>query len=96
MFPELLTINVTQEHINAGIPEDCQRCPIALATLDALQAWPTVSIAVDDDRIELENGYTRAIYPLPADARAFVSDFDSIDSVIYCEPFTFDVESVTP
>ena len=34
-----LIVNVTQEHIDAGIVSDCGRCPIALATGGYVGEW---------------------------------------------------------
>lgn len=77
--PDKLTIRVTQNHIDKGRPEDCGRCPVALAVLDAL---PDVRrVYVDGDIISVRYARKDHVYWCPIEVANFVSDFDSGDPV---------------
>lgn len=88
MFPETITVNVTQAHIDRGTPEHCSRCPIALATLDAIDT--VGAIEVDMSYITLRHpGAPDAQYLLPDNAWRFICHYDTGKPV---EPFSFTVE----
>jgi hypothetical protein len=70
-----VTINVTQEHINRGIRGSADRCPIALATKEAIPC-PLVTVAL---RIALRDSPMHAPYAefkLPPWALSWVDYFD--------------------
>jgi len=78
------TICVTQEHIDRGQRADCDRCPIALAVLDAL-GNPEGSSFI---QVSLWNVFAGrdTVFRLPGAAREFISDFDNRRNV---RPFRF-------
>ena len=85
---EPITIDVTQEHIDMGLPMAPDYCPVALAMLGAGLDAPTVNV----DRIHWEGVddmghllYTRA--RVPADVAHFVNKFDA--GIKQLRPFTF-------
>lgn len=88
MLPETIEINVTQKHINKGVPEHCTACPIALATLDAISAGPDTTVTVDQDHITILRGGYRTRYDLPPQAQDFIARFDGEMDV---EALTFTV-----
>jgi len=83
-----ININVTENDIRQGVPEDCNQCPIAIA---ALRVFPETEIRVGD-MIEVYplNGDDEEWYDLPDSALEFISDFDDGKDV---HPFSF--EAVT-
>lgn len=57
-----LTVDVTQDDIDQGVRKNCKDCPVARATLRALQQSipdliPTVAIQVMTDQIRIHEGY---------------------------------------
>jgi hypothetical protein len=85
----MTTINVTAEHIARGEPENCERCPVALAIMDALpgagvpEVGPSqVTFRVADDKW--------ADIDLPQAAGDFIETFDGGTADV--EPFTFDLD----
>lgn len=76
-----MRIKVTQRHIDKGIPDAGDACPIACA----LQEAGFQGVHVGED-------YARACgkqtYYLPREARMFVARFDAMDPV---EPFEFEI-----
>lgn len=88
------TIRVTAEHIEEGIPQDCEDCPIALAIVEQ---WDGPinhhDIAVDNREvlvIQRHRGGQRSFTAqLPPEAMRFVQSFDDGYQV---EPFEFTVE----
>jgi hypothetical protein len=89
-------ITVTAEHIARGFPEDCERCPIALAIADA---FPDLTyVAVGPEAITLQNEPPRDHSPyaeieVPRRALEFIWDFDDGRSG---EPFSFDLDYPEP
>jgi hypothetical protein len=78
------TINVTQDDIDQGRPEDCRNCPVAIATERALQQ----PISVDGEQIRLHRSCH--FIRLPKIAQAFVANFDAFDRD-QPKPFTFEI-----
>ena len=76
-----MIIQVTQKHIDAGIPRRPYDCPIALALTDALLSQVSVGM------------YTFGNYSifgyLPQNAQDFRAAFDS---QLKMEPFEFEIE----
>lgn len=86
----MFTIEVTQEHINKGERYVPTGCPIALAVRDALKNY-TSAVAVGYQSIVVHNpetGEREYTFNLPADALAFLYEFDADREVA---PFTFTV-----
>lgn len=87
------TIHVTTEDIVQGEPENCYKCPIALA---AHRVFPSAGyVVVTTDEIVL---YTVTHKPfhydnLPAIGREFVRRFDEGDQV---DPFDFELDILVP
>jgi hypothetical protein len=88
-----MKIQVTQDHINAGKKEDCQKCPIALAIAEAI---PNIHVSVFgklssvcNAPAEFRQAYIRLDgigYRLPQEASDFIDDFDYSREV---RPFEF-------
>ncbi len=78
----MTTIQVTQKHIDEGVPGECDRCPIALAMHDALKLNVSVGDydCWTDEYVEVE---------LPKEAKIFVHDFDRLEPV---HPFSFEID----
>lgn len=82
-----MRIDVTQEDIVKGAPEDCGRCPIALAIRRAT-GWERVNVdytTVQPDRDNLQD-----LIDLPAEAVEFISLFDKGQCAV--APFSFELE----
>lgn len=80
-----MTVEVKQEHIDAGLKNNCVNCPIAKALLDCGYSARVGSIHVfiSDTKIK---------YSLPAIAQVFIAHFDSDLPVA---PFIFELETVS-
>jgi hypothetical protein len=82
-----ITINVTAEDIENGVPKNICYCAIALAVKRAL---PAHDVSIDDDCVSLtdvESYYED--YPLPDSALVFIDQFDSGKKP---QPFSFTLE----
>ena len=80
-----MKIQVKEEHIKKGRPEDCERCAVALAVKDSLKA-DSVSVTMDcDENIEISAWFDKLKTPqdisiMDSDqiqVNHFVEDFDS-------------------
>ena len=80
-----MKIQVREEHIKNGQPENCERCAVALAVKDSLKA-DSVSVTTDcDDNIEISAWFDKLKTPqdisiMDSDqiqVNHFVEDFDS-------------------
>jgi hypothetical protein len=92
------TIRVTAGHIRRGKPEECSKCPVALAILDGFpevtevivnQEWATVKRGEADPFLDAE---------MPLAAREFISAFDQPSLWIGpspVKPFEFEVTWLT-
>lgn len=81
---ETVRLEITTEHITSGVPEDCQRCPIALALKAAIPLATCVDVGPD-----ICFHFGGRIYLGHSDeAEAWACDFDDLESV---SPTTFDV-----
>ena len=79
-----MKIHVTQDHINDGLPDNCSKCPIALAVSDALKARavPFFNLAVRAEEVVVwtgENNPRQINASLPDNAQNFIEEFDSWD-----------------
>ncbi len=84
-----LKVNVTQEHIDKGVPEMACSCPVAKAVAELLNdgfaSTDGVSLTVEDSQ-----RHTQAFAnTLPDEVLCFVSDFDHGKPV---KPFSFDIQ----
>ncbi len=80
-----MKIQVTQEDINQGVRQECEKCPIALAVIRAIGPQAaTMRISVDDAWVDIGE----ESWCLPRSAARFVSDFDSGKAVT---PFEFEL-----
>lgn len=86
----MATINVTQAHIDEGVPGEPDRCPIALAVrTDFIPVLPPDEhyyVDVGDDGITINSPSLRVLFPLSPERSAFIYDFDDHRHV---EPFSF-------
>lgn len=86
-----MTINVTQDHIEAGFPDNCHNCPVALALNRATgHKW-----TVEREYAGLMNSKTGTLmYPevrviFPLSVREFTRNFDQGNPV---SPFSFEID----
>ena len=80
------TINVTQEHIDAGIQSSCKKCPIALALESALGDEYSANVGGSHFRVGKHRFPGK---PLPSVAKRFIQAFDLGFAV---SPFSFEIE----
>jgi hypothetical protein len=86
-----MRVDVTDEDILVGVPEDCGQCPVALALS---RLFPDAQdIAVRATGIWLWIDGKLAFFPPPPEVVAFVESFDAREHV---DPFSFDVPIVPP
>ena len=78
----LVTVDVTQADIDAGVKRKCDQCPIARAVRRVVGADKEVT--VNPVSIYIDGGYWRT----PLEASNFISDFDNGHPVV---PFSFEV-----
>ena len=81
-LPKKLQIKVTQQHIEGGIAQSDEYCPIALVVKELLGGDNYVE--VDGDQIIINDV---AVYDLPDNAREFIRAFDNDEAV---QPFEFE------
>jgi len=89
-----ITINVKQEHIDKGIINNCEQCPIALAVMDRFPSLKYVNIRKEslffsnadfggfDDGDDVKFFYGE----MPMEARVFIHKFDN---KLETTPFSF-------
>lgn len=76
-----MKIEVTQEHIDSGIPAACNCCPIALAISEETGE----SVTVGGEAVHFQG---RSLI-LPREVSAFIHSFDADGEV---EPFSFELD----
>ena len=93
-----MRIQVTQDHIDRGresrqrTPRSlCKTCPVALALADAGFRDPRVF--PDMFWVWTDGATIRRVSGLPREVTEWISAFDAKRNV---EPFSFDIEDVTP
>ena len=101
-WPDLLTVHVTQGHIDDGRPCSAEACPIALAVTRLLLGEGsgyrvhvesgTITILARPHHVGTGCDALVAAWRMPGSARQFAADFDFCDPVA---PFTFAAERVT-
>jgi hypothetical protein len=83
-------IEVTQDDINNGIRNDCDRCPVALAISRALPAC-RVSVYPDEVEIVRQPGVISQHEP-PSEVTTFVNRFDNPSNIAVISPFSFEMD----
>ena len=80
----MIKINVRQEHIDSGEPEDAESCAITLALCDAFPEAENISV---DGEIASIHGMNDI--ELPYEVQDFILEFDKGEWV---QPFEFELE----
>ena len=86
----MITINVTQHHIDSGVHGDPEDCPIAQAIKDRLKGVLDVRVCLGSIRmvyLKQEQRYEQIIHT-PAIVQSFIETFDHRGKVV---PFTFSI-----
>jgi hypothetical protein len=82
-----MIINVTQNHIDEGVIEDCHHCPVAKAICE--QVPQCTYIEVCNDTIRIDAAGRHLTLKTRADVSRFIDDFDGAGKV---EPFSFELD----
>lgn len=105
LAPSKVTVSVTQEHIDHGLPGECHQCAIALAVLDTIPGAQEVRVRYwdhdGDDAREPEVYVTvdfgpdekHRYFTLPDEAAGWVPRFDDGLPV---SPMTFEMTERQP
>jgi hypothetical protein len=80
---------VTTEHIERGEPENCERCPVALAIMDALPAAGVPSVGPSEVAFRVADDMWTDVH-LPPEVSDFIESFDGGATDI--GPFSFDLD----
>jgi len=84
MAPLFLMLNVQQKHIDNGIAESCNKCPIALAVEEKYPLFNDIEVESSMIAVNFQNA--EYMYTLPLVAQQFIKSFDCGTEV---EPFFF-------
>ena len=84
-----MKIQVTQTHIDNGIPECLHSCAIAMAIKST--GGDNVTVEDADGEIFFEGSVWRAVSPSPEDVNQFIYDFDNGNPV---QPFELVLEKL--
>jgi hypothetical protein len=85
-----MLINVTQEHINNGIPTKCGLCPVALAINDVLNNTYYHAYVYHNEIDIANNSFAvKQSFDLPESVKLFINKFDKNLPV---EPFKFELD----
>lgn len=90
MYPDSITVQITDSDIAEGVASNCEKCPIALA-VQRLFPDHGVSAAVRIVVFNRETGET-IVYLTPSHARDFM---ENIDLGKYTMPFTFTAKRIS-
>ena len=82
----IITIKVTQEHINKGIKNICNKCPVALA-LNEYFNISSASVSHNYLSVVMKNWIARR-WSTPETVSKFIKNFDT-DNVV--TPFEFNI-----
>lgn len=82
-----MEIEVTQDHIERGVADNCYDCPVALALIDAGLG----GVSVNAVQIEYAHGHLQEIVKTPEVVSGFIFDFDDETVRHECRPFTFEL-----
>ena len=89
----MTAVHVTEAHIADGKARNCERCPAALAILDAFRRYGFTFVTVEEDvitagrDIENEDSFVTAV--TPDVLRPFIAAVDNDQPV---KPITFDLD----
>jgi hypothetical protein len=86
----IVKVNVTQKHIDIGVPKDCKYCPIAFALRDLGFKHFDVGV-ISINIFESAYGDVKRIN-LPKNVGSFIQDFDAGREV---KPFEFELDIPT-
>lgn len=92
-----MKVEVTQEHIDEGIPKNCYKCPIAMALYDC--GYEEAQVLRNEIYLyeyELDEAYdyeyqNEEVLATDGNLKAFIDDFDSGKEV---KPFWFYTEKL--
>ena len=87
-----VTVRVTEEHIAAGIQEDCTRCPVALAIRDAVPGYFSVMVFNEEVRLAkyaARGGMLSTRVATPVGVKDWIYAFDRR---LVVAPITFELE----
>ena len=82
-----MEIEVTQDHIDRGVPDNCFECPVALALID----YGVDGANVNAMEIEYVRGGRFKSIRTPEVVSGFIFDFDDETVRHECLPFTFEL-----
>jgi hypothetical protein len=84
---KVITVHVTQTHIDHGVRRDCYRCPVAQALVSTTRRRGQLDwrFAVEDNRIELDNDVAWFRATITNKLRRWIKRFDEGKKV---KPFT--------
>ncbi len=85
MTAATVTVTVTQEHIDCGLPSKCSDCPVAMALLACVPGATGACVFFDHAIVRLEDGSDIKL-DLPQEASDFIGSFDDSEKVA---PFSF-------
>lgn len=87
-----MLINVTQDHIDRGVKEDCEKCPVALAVFETVPGCVYADVSDIGIKVHIRDvangGYGVSTTKAPASVPAFYAAFDSGRPV---KPFSFEL-----
>lgn len=89
----ILTVNVTQEMIDNGVQDNCEKCPVALALNTAMTEadYEYAHLEVIDPEFFYLWGREEHCIGLPGEASEFINDFD-YDGRESVKPISFEVQ----
>lgn len=96
----LITVDVTQKHIDLGVKGDCDKCPIWYAASPRIRKDWFIAIYGDhyviyDKKGDPVHGDEWMMTSLPIEAMEFISNFDTEDAPgreKAVKPFSFELE----
>ena len=95
-FPCTLTIEVTQEDIDRGLPRNCGHCPVALAVMRAT-GFEEVYVSAWSMQLYRKGSYVPGGSALtPKEAAGFIDAFDGRGACPEPFSFTVDFKAVQP
>lgn len=85
------TIQVTQQHINSGVPDCGDFCPIGIAIREQIDHVHDVSIAKDEIIVWIDDGDMLECFMMktPSELAVFIDAFDNSKPV---QPVTFEID----
>lgn len=84
-----ILVEVTEDHIENGTPDDCETCMVALAIKPYLKRNQDFCIDGTHLLLTTENKDNPKLIPLPVEVQFFINKFDSGKRI---SPFTFKLD----